>query len=488
MRIFLFLLLFSSLFATDPLRTLFNTIDPSSISKMLAFYELYSNQEEGREALGRVCELLGYQNAQDVMKVSSIVNRPKGSSALLTEEECTIVERIARHLPNRRLKGYFVRSEEEVLQLASEEIDLGKALIFSQLSEEEQARSYSALLDIWALQILAKLPFNPTYMDKIRAMNDFIFDQMHFRFPPQSIYAEAIDLFTFLPSVMDDHLGVCLGVTALYLSLAQRIDLPLEIITPPGHIFVRYHEGDVVVNIETTARGIHIPSEHYLGINTRKLQERELKEVIGMTHVNQASVYLHNGRFKEAVASYEKAWPYMEGDALVTELLGYSYLLSNQEEKGRELLQRVKDHLPDFAVQKRVLAEDFLLGNVDEEGIFSVFLQVDQTRESILQKQAKLQKVLEKYPNFREGLLQSAVCFLQLNRAKEALVQLKRYHELDPNDPSVEYYLSVIHGERHDFKSCWKHLINAESITKSREFIPKALRDLRAELLRHCPQ
>ena len=98
---------------------------------------------------------------------------------------------------------------------------------------------------------------------------------MRFRFPPHSLHAKDIDIYTFLPSVLDGRRGVCLGVSILYLCLAQRLGLDLEIITPPGHIYVRYQspEGEMI-NIETTARGIDIPSERYLGMETRKLQTK----------------------------------------------------------------------------------------------------------------------------------------------------------------------------------------------------------------------
>src|SRR5205807_1806234 len=95
--------------------------------------------------------------------------------------------------------------------------------------------------------------------------------------------------------------GVCLGVSILYLCLAQRLDLDLEIITPPGHIYLRYPGKEQMINIETTARGINLPSDTYLGINTRKLEKRTLKEVIGMAFFNQASVYWEKGDYATTV-------------------------------------------------------------------------------------------------------------------------------------------------------------------------------------------
>ena len=305
------------------------------------------------------------------------MNRLKKEGGAFTSSDIELIEKLGQHLPNRKLKGYCATTEEEMLSLPSEEIDLGRALILSQLNGTEdvlfQTQSYSAMLDLMALQILAHLPERPTLMEKIQETNRFIFDQMHFRFPPQSVYAENIDLYTFLPSVMDNHLGVCLGVTALYLAIAQRIELPLEIVTPPGHIYVRCQIGEKRINIETTARGIHVPDEKYLSVENSKLQLRTLKEVIGMTHVNQASIYLYKADYAKAVSAYEKARPYMPEDPLLKELLGYSYLLTEATSEGEILLKEIGEG-------SHSMAEDYLAGKVDLEGMEAVFMLVDETR------------------------------------------------------------------------------------------------------------
>src|SRR5207237_2545338 len=96
-----------------------------------------------------------------------------------------------------------------------------------------QIQSYEANLDLMALQLRARLGDKTDPLSMIRAMNDYIFSEMHFRFPPQSLFAKEIDVYTFLPSVIDQRRGVCLGVSILYLCLAQRLGLSLEAITPP---------------------------------------------------------------------------------------------------------------------------------------------------------------------------------------------------------------------------------------------------------------
>ena len=468
-----------------PQKALYNSLDPRSAAEALAFCELYPEADETPSALKRAAQLLQLPSTDTVPTLFSLVNRLKGSSESFSEEDILLIETLAAHLPNRQLKGYTVQTESEVIALPAEEVDLGMALILSQLGDVPdaafQARSYSAMLDLMALQILSRLPQSATHLQKIQETNRFIFDQMHFRFPPHSVYAENIDLYTFLPSVMDNHLGVCLGVTALYLAVAQRIDLPLEIITPPGHIYVRYRIGEKTLNIETTARGVHMPDETYLSLHNPNLQQRPLKEVVGMTHVNQASTYLHKGEFLKAAQIYEKARPYMPEDLMVKELLGYSYLFIGKKEEGEVLLKEIGKGM-------HSIAEDYLAGKVDLEGIQAVFTSVDETRQSLLAKQKKLEEALKKCPEFRDGLHQLATTWVQLNRGREAIDALTRFYALDPHDAVTNYYLSVLHGERHDFKNCWRYLKCAEEAVSKENFYPKALRELRRTLTLHCPE
>ena len=142
-------------------------------------------------------------------------------------------------------------------RLAPEEIDLSRGLLLFQFDDKEEVqeeiKQYEAILDIMALQIAARLSPHPTDEEKIEAINHFIFHEMRFRFPPHSLYAKDIDLYTFLPSVLDNRQGVCLGVSILYLCIAQRLELPLEIITPQGTSTSAMQEKTTVINIETTA-------------------------------------------------------------------------------------------------------------------------------------------------------------------------------------------------------------------------------------------
>jgi len=73
-----------------------------------------------------------------------------------------------------------------------------------------------------------------------------------------------------LSKVLDAMSGNCLGLTTLYWSIAERLDLTLAAVIIPQHVFLRHYEGKEYRNIEATAYGAEIPDEEYVK-QTKKL-------------------------------------------------------------------------------------------------------------------------------------------------------------------------------------------------------------------------
>lgn len=509
---FLFILttsLYAQNFSQAKILALYRSLDPLSISEQLAFYELYPTTKEGNLALRQVWTILGrqkndftpipFQNFTTCANSSLIflINKPAFTETrLVSLTDLEKIESLCSHLANRKLKGYFATTEEEVLNLPTEEIDMHRGLLISQLEDlpnkQDLIRQYEARLDLMALQILARLypdgGMNAPDKRKIEVMNDFIFNELHFRFPPHSTYSPEIDQYTFLTSVLDSRRGVCLGVSILYLALAQRINLPLEVITPPGHIFVRYAKDNCSFNIETTARGASFPDETYLGITTNSLQRRSMKETIGLAYINEASVYTQKEDYEKAISTYKKAVPYLPEDILLKELMGYHYLLAENREEGIKLLQSIKDKAIPGTLIADSMPADFLNGKADNAALKAIFLRVDETTESLLKKQRELENALKNNPEFRSGLLQLATTWLQLEREKEATCILERAYSLDPGDPTINYYLAALYTERYNYNKAWFHLKNAEKITSELCHNPLALKELRRSLQLLAPE
>ena len=166
-----------------------------------------------------------------------------------------------RHAPlaNEGKTGLYAKSIEQVLRLSDDEVDLATAaLIISEYwSEMVNGRRYQSALDEMALEIRERL-----HQKKLRAdfravpvINDYLFGTLGF-----SSISEASDPNSlFLHTVMDRKQGYCLSLSVLYLSIGERLGLPLYGVVVPGHFFVRYDDGRVRFNIETTSKGGNAP-------------------------------------------------------------------------------------------------------------------------------------------------------------------------------------------------------------------------------------
>lgn len=479
---------------------LYWSLDPNSLSKQYNFYKLYPETDFGQQALSKVWQLLTKNHPLEnteikdlklpELQLESLINivnaKPYKTEGKLTKDQLALIETLSKNLKHKSLKGHFATRKEMLFDLQSKDIDLSRAILIYEFEKVEnpllEIRRYEASLDLMALQILARLKNESTDREKIDAISHFIFHDMQFRFPPHSLYAKDIDLYTFLPSVLDSRQGVCLGVSIIYLALAQRIGVDLEIITPPGHIYVRHNDKGDILNIETTARGINLPSEMYLGINTKYLQKRTMKEVIGMAFINKASMFWHNQNYEKAVALYEDALPYLNHDNLLKMFLGLNYLFIHKISEGKALLKQVCGKTFDGAVYPESIPEDYLNKNATIEAIKTVFAPVDETKQSILDKQKNLEKCLKKCPKFRAGLFQLAVTYLQLGRSLEAKDTLEKYYKIDPFDPTVNYYLSLLSLKRFEYEKAWLHYKKLEHILTQQNHKPRPLKDLHLQL------
>lgn len=495
-----------SLHSVEPsdqkIKTIYASLDPTSLAQHLSFYELYRNRPIGQQALKDAWQILAgkqialSQHGQSIpFSVSvidaliALVNKQNSQLPVLDDNDLIEIEKFSKRLNHNKIKGHSALTEEEVIQLNPDDIDLARGLFLSEMGPDvRRIRTYEALLDIMALQILARLPDNADPAEKIRQINTLIFDEMGFRFPPKSIHCQDIDLYSHLPSVLDSHRGVCLGVSVVYICIAQRLGLKMEMITPPGHIYVRYCDANQIINVETTARGIHLDSEHYLGIDTHSLQQRNVKEVIGLVHFNQAAVYWQQEDHEKARQAYLRAEPYLKHDCLLKELMGYTCLLSGRKEEGERLLWEVKDYVPDYAITKSTAAEDYFNGHADAESIKLIFARTEDQRSALVAQKNTLEAALKKFPLFRNGIIQLAMTWIKLHRYGEALEVLKKYDAIQSDDPEVNYYLAVLYEMRSDYPNAWHHLRQAEKIVHSKNHYPKTLKEFRRELLEECPE
>lgn len=507
-KLFVSLFLLSFALYAEPskeyLEGLYHGLDPASISEHLALYSLYPDHEVGQKALQEVYKLLSKtqpEDQKDLPQLPLLALSLEGFTSLITkgedqqqefleESHLEAIEALSFSLANRTLKGHGIQSEKELLALDPAELDLARALLIAQHEEEpidwQWVRSYEAKLDFMALQILARLPKEASPKQIIQEMNRLIFFEMHYRYPALSSLKEEAEPFSRLTTVLDTKRGLCLGTSILYLCLAQRLGLPLEIMIPPGHIFVRYSSENETLNIETTARGINYPSKNYLDVNTTSIQKANLKEVIGFVFFNLAANDLTLSKnYPKAIEAYLKCLKYAPENSQAIELLGYAYALNQQEQQAKKCFKKLESMESKYHIASMYLdaPQEYLAGKINAEAIEVIIEQTKtQNQTTLKEKQKKLQKILKEMPHFKAGLYFLAETYQMLSEPKKALECLEKIHLQNPNYPYVEFSLAHLYLGEYNFSEAWKHYQQLESLCEKHHHHPQILKDFKRVL------
>jgi tetratricopeptide (TPR) repeat protein len=466
------------------------SLKPTSLSEHLAFYALYKDTPFGKKALRDACRLVFGKDLEVVFPFPSDIETLIGAMGAksseqklnfsLSKEAKEMIEQAAGKLANRQLKGHFATSEEEILALPDNEIDISHAVFLVLMPEDkEKIYTFEALLDLMALEIVAKCPKEATMEEKQDAINQLVFYDMGFRFPPMSVSEKFLERYSALPSILESRRGVCLGVATLLHSLADRLGVTLDSYTPPGHIFV----GTKSRNIEPTARGIHRDFEEYESITTKKLKKRTRKEVVGLVLMNAAAEALSSKDYKSASKYYERCAAYMKDYQMFHQLYGATLLLLQDKARAKEHFQKACSIQDEQEISSPIIAEDLQKEEGCSECLSAIFLRSDETRKSKEEKEKAIIQALKKHPHFRAGLLEVASLSLELEKPKEAIVWLEKALKVNDSDLEAHFLLTLLYHERYDDIHAFEHFAKALEIAKQHGLDERKLKKLEAELV-----
>ncbi len=122
---------------------------------------------------------------------------------------------------------------------------------------------YRAKIKTMADELKQKIGDEKSPEKIIQAFNQYIFVDQKFKYDFSDPYV-LNPRNAVLSSVLDRKMGNCLGLSILYLCLADELNVPLAGVPVPEHFFVRYDTPDKVFNIETTANGVVLPDSYYV--------------------------------------------------------------------------------------------------------------------------------------------------------------------------------------------------------------------------------
>lgn len=149
----------------------------------------------------------------------------------------------------------------------------------------------------------------------------------------------------------------CLGLTALYLLLAERFSLPLHGVYVPSHCFVRYEDAGVRINIETGEKGADQKDDRYVrdfGLTEERPYLRSLgrKEMLGVYLKSLGAAFSRKGRENRALRLYREAAVFYPGLPDIYFNAGVSFHKRGMLDEAIEQYRRALALDPDLAVAR----------------------------------------------------------------------------------------------------------------------------------------
>jgi len=350
--------------------------------------------------------------------------------------------RQAEPLANANTSGLYARSIEQVLRLREDEVDLATAalIVSEHWSDMVYGRRYLSRLDDMALEIRDRLSRRRLRVNSraIPVINDYLFNELRFK----SI-AEANDPNSlFLHTVMDEERGYCLSLSVLYLAIAERIGLPLYGVVVPGHFFVRYDDGRMRFNIETTSNGGTASDEHYInkfnvppgGDDSIYMKNLNKIQTLGCFFNNLGNSYSDVGNMDAALMAFEQA---VEINPTLSESranLGNIYL-------NKDLIKEaIDEYLTALHINPNDAKTHNNLGNAYTQRD-SLVLAIDEYQRSI---------ALD--PSFADAHKNLAIVYSRQERYGRAIAQLNRALDLDSKDAGCYNQFGDVYSQMNDYE------------------------------------
>jgi regulator of sirC expression with transglutaminase-like and TPR domain len=110
-----------------------------------------------------------------------------------------------------------------------------------------------AALDRLATEAIARIPAQSDLFDKVRALNQYLFDDLGFAGNQDDFYDPRN---SFLDQVMGRRLGIPITLSVLYIEVAAKLGLPAYGVGFPGHFLVRIGRGDTALMLDAYAGGV----------------------------------------------------------------------------------------------------------------------------------------------------------------------------------------------------------------------------------------
>jgi len=350
-------------------------------------------------------------------------------------------------LANENKSGLYAKSIEHILLLDERDVDLATAvlIISEQWNDNVNGKYYILQLDDMALEIRSRLQAKkiPLNHRAIPIINDYLFDELKFNSVEKADNPDDL----FLHSVIDNKQGYCLSLSILYLSIAERLGMPLYGVVVPGHFFVRYDDGNRHFNIETTGKGGTASDEHYIekfkvpegDSDSIYLSNLDKVQTLGCFFNNLGNSYTDVGNNEQALIALERAVEINPSLAESHTNLGNVYMKYKQLEDAMYQYQLALRINPNNAISHHNMANAY-----QERGWFNN--AVDEYSQA-----------LELDPDFTDTYFSLAVAYAKKEMFKRAISYLREAIVLEPKNSKCYNHLGDVYRQAEDYDKSIKN-------------------------------
>ncbi len=349
---------------------------------------------------------------------------------------------VAAETSKIQLKGTKSQTLDQILSLDEQDIDIATAALI--LSSEGSKKLLGGAVDISKYQkklddiakALSEKLGNESSPDKIvEIMNDFIYKDEKYIFDKTDKEIKTPEN-AFLNCVLENKKGNCLGLSILYLSLAERLGIPLRGAATPIHVFVRFEKSPINLNIETTDNGKRYDNELYRKIyhspQSSKFYLRSLtkKKVISLFLTSLATFYMDKGLYEDSTKAFEKAIEISPDNMTARNNLALLHYNERRYDQAWLEYDKILEETPD------------LYNAINNRGM--VLLKKGHLKEA----GEAFQKALELYPRYLIGRYNYGLYYMANKQEDEAIFEFKNAIAIDPNFVAAHINLGVVYKDK----------------------------------------
>ena len=274
----------------------------------------------------------------------------------------------------------------------------------------------------------------------VSALNRLLFSKEGFTYDPAPGNPD-----NYLPDrVLSRKRGNCLGLTVVYLALAERLDIPLRGVYVPSHCFARYEGNGARINIEPAENGTERSDDRYrrdfgLGENRPYLMSLAAPEMVGVYMKSLGAAYSRMGLETEALRIYREASLRYPGLPDAWFNAGVSYQKTGRLDDAIDQYRRALSLDPELAA-----ARDNLGAALAAKGLY---------REAL--EEARRAAALAPSNVATRGNLAATLC--ACGETEEGIREYRRILAVDPRNARALAGLATAHYERGEYEEAILH-------------------------------